>query len=261
MRWRRRWAVGALVQSRRMLEITATESPAGFLAAMTEQLAKLPSKLWRTDNEGSADIASAMDALVVQLDCTRVGLTSEAETRGAVDLARACRQPGNRVMAAAVAGGSVRVRKAMTALRQLHQVERSLVAGKREEALARPSSPNLIGDDGHVMRLMLSAMFQGLVDAEATAHIGADPYERTPARTTHRNGTREKTVSTTAGDLMVKIPSWHLSPCTRPSTWADGQGHRIRRHLADLTTPDPPFDDRSRQQQNMPVGAPHRASA
>src|ERR1035437_9125444 len=61
-------------------------------------------------------------------------------------------------------------------------------------------------DGGQVMRLMLSGMLQALVDAEATAHIGADLYEHTPARTTQRNGTREKTVSTTAGDLMVKIP-------------------------------------------------------
>ena len=32
-------------------------------------------------------------------------------------------------------------------------------------------------DGGQVMRLMLSAMLQALVDAEATAHIGANPYE------------------------------------------------------------------------------------
>jgi putative transposase len=61
-------------------------------------------------------------------------------------------------------------------------------------------------DGGKVMRLMLSAMLQALVDAEATAQIGANPYEHTPTRTTQRNGTREKTVSTTVGDLMVKIP-------------------------------------------------------
>jgi putative transposase len=61
-------------------------------------------------------------------------------------------------------------------------------------------------DGGKVMRLMLSAMLQASIDAEATAHIGAGPYEHTPTRTTQRNGTREKTVSTTAGDLMVKIP-------------------------------------------------------
>ena len=31
-------------------------------------------------------------------------------------------------------------------------------------------------------------------------------HERTEARTTQRNGTRDKTVTTTAGDLTVKIP-------------------------------------------------------
>ena len=61
-------------------------------------------------------------------------------------------------------------------------------------------------DGGQVIPLMLSAILQALVDAEATAHIGANPYEHTRTRTTQRNGTREKTVSTTAGDLMVKIP-------------------------------------------------------
>ena len=99
---------------------------------MSEQLAKLPSQLWRTGNDGFAEIAGAMDALAVQVDCARVGLVQEAETRGVVDqspspsatdwllahslhlepadaartvdLARACSQPRNQVMAVAVAG-------------------------------------------------------------------------------------------------------------------------------------------------------------
>jgi putative transposase len=37
-------------------------------------------------------------------------------------------------------------------------------------------------------------------------HIGAGPHERTATRTTQRNGAREKVVSTTAGDLTVRIP-------------------------------------------------------
>ena len=61
-------------------------------------------------------------------------------------------------------------------------------------------------DDGDVMRQMLGFMLQALVDAEATSVIGAAPHERTEERTTHRNGIRAKTVSTTAGDLTVKIP-------------------------------------------------------
>ena len=47
-------------------------------------------------------------------------------------------------------------------------------------------------DGGELMRGMLGTMLQALVDAEATAHIGAEPHERTEARTTQRNGTRDK---------------------------------------------------------------------
>ena len=61
-------------------------------------------------------------------------------------------------------------------------------------------------DGGEVMRRLLQTMLQALVDAEATAFIGAGPHERTASRTTQRNGTRDKIVSTTAGDLTVKIP-------------------------------------------------------
>jgi putative transposase len=61
-------------------------------------------------------------------------------------------------------------------------------------------------DGGDLMRKLLEAMLQALVDAEATAHIGAGPHERTSTRTTQRNGTRDKLVASTAGDLTVKIP-------------------------------------------------------
>ena len=44
-------------------------------------------------------------------------------------------------------------------------------------------------DDGELMRKMLTAMLQALIDAEATAHVGAGPHERTDSRTTQRNGT------------------------------------------------------------------------
>ena len=60
-------------------------------------------------------------------------------------------------------------------------------------------------DDGQLMRTLLHTILQALIDAEAAEHIGADPHERTEARTTYRNGTRDKTVSTTSGDLTVKI--------------------------------------------------------
>lgn len=61
-------------------------------------------------------------------------------------------------------------------------------------------------DGGDLMRRLLGGMLQAVVDAEATAHIGAGLHERTDARTTQRNGSRDKTVTTTAGDLTVRIP-------------------------------------------------------
>lgn len=75
-----------------------------------------------------------------------------------------------------------------------------------QSALLELSEALRAADGGDLMRLMLGAMLQALVDAEATAHIGASPHQRTPERTTQRNGTREKVVATTAGDLTVKIP-------------------------------------------------------
>jgi putative transposase len=61
-------------------------------------------------------------------------------------------------------------------------------------------------DDGELMRRLLGTMMQALVDAEATEFIGAEPHQRTEDRTTQRNGTRDKLVTTAAGDLTVKIP-------------------------------------------------------
>ena len=62
------------------------------------------------------------------------------------------------------------------------------------------------GDGAKVMNTLLTSILQALVDAEATAHIGAAPHERTDARTTQRNGYRPRTVTTGTGDVTVKIP-------------------------------------------------------
>ena len=56
------------------------------------------------------------------------------------------------------------------------------------------------------MRQGVALMLQALIDAEATARIGADRFERTDTRTTQRNGTRDRLLSTKAGDVDLKIP-------------------------------------------------------
>ena len=49
-------------------------------------------------------------------------------------------------------------------------------------------------------------IYQALIDAELTAVIGACPHERTATRINQRNGSRPRTLSTTAGDLELRIP-------------------------------------------------------
>ena len=56
------------------------------------------------------------------------------------------------------------------------------------------------------IRSATEKLYQELIDAEASAVIGAAPFERTGDRTTHRNGSRLRTLTTTAGDLGLKIP-------------------------------------------------------
>ena len=53
---------------------------------------------------------------------------------------------------------------------------------------------------------ILTDAIQELIEAELTARIGAEPGERSLARTNLRNGHRDKLVSTPAGDITVGIP-------------------------------------------------------
>jgi putative transposase len=62
------------------------------------------------------------------------------------------------------------------------------------------------GDAGERVRVAAETMYQALIDAEATAVIGAQPWERSETRTAQRNGSRPRTFSTGAGDLALRIP-------------------------------------------------------
>ena len=56
------------------------------------------------------------------------------------------------------------------------------------------------------IRVATETLYQELIDAEATAFIGAAPFERTTERSLHRNGSRPRVLTTTAGDLDLTIP-------------------------------------------------------
>lgn len=82
---------------------------------------------------------------------------------------------------------------------------------QRTMALDQSALLELLGelkltDVGDRIRVATETLYQELIDAEAAAFIGAAPYERGVDRVAVRNGTRPKTVSTTAGDLELRIP-------------------------------------------------------
>jgi hypothetical protein len=70
-------------------------------------------------------------------------------------------------------------------------------------------------DAGAVFAELIRAGLQALIEAEATAAIGAGRYERTDGRSVHRNGHRPKTVSTTSGDIEVQIPKLRAGRSSR----------------------------------------------
>ena len=63
-----------------------------------------------------------------------------------------------------------------------------------------------VGEGIDLVRELAQWALQQLIDVEAAAKIGADPWERTEGRVTHRNGTRPKVLSTKTGDLQLSIP-------------------------------------------------------
>lgn len=75
-----------------------------------------------------------------------------------------------------------------------------------ESALSELLDALRVGDGTDLVRELAQWALQQLIDVEAAERIGAGRYERSDDRVTHRNGTRAKTVSSKAGDLVVGIP-------------------------------------------------------
>lgn len=62
------------------------------------------------------------------------------------------------------------------------------------------------GGDLDFLREAMQFVLQALIELEATEVIGAGRYERSAERSTHRNGSRQRLLSTKAGDVELAIP-------------------------------------------------------
>ena len=89
------------------------------------------------------------------------------------------------------------------------------------------------GEGLDLVRRGVALVLQELIELEAAQAIGAERYERTDERTTHRNGSRGRLLSTRAGDIELRIPKFRagsffpalLEPRRRIDKGAVGGGH------------------------------------
>jgi putative transposase len=75
-----------------------------------------------------------------------------------------------------------------------------------ESALSQVRAAIDVGRGGDLIRQLAEWAMQEIIEAEAAEVIGARPYERTELRSTERNGSRSRVLSTKAGDLQLRIP-------------------------------------------------------
>src|SRR5438874_3945553 len=76
-----------------------------------------------------------------------------------------------------------------------HRMDVSAFIGKLLEA-----------EDVDVLREGVRVLAQVVMDAEASTQIGAELYERTDARTAHRNGYRTRVWDTRVGTVELRVP-------------------------------------------------------
>ena len=61
-------------------------------------------------------------------------------------------------------------------------------------------------DDPGFLRGLVRGALQTILEAEMTAHLGAEPYERGPERTGHRNGAKPRSLHTRVGTIELRVP-------------------------------------------------------
>jgi hypothetical protein len=73
------------------------------------------------------------------------------------------------------------------------------------------------------IRQAAQTIYQALIEAELTSVIGASPHQRTEARLAQRNGHRPRVLTTSAGDLELRIPSYAPGRSS-PRCWSGAGG-------------------------------------
>ncbi len=68
------------------------------------------------------------------------------------------------------------------------------------------ATQSVLTDDPDFLRFIVERVIQEVLEAEMTAHLHAEPYERNAARTGYRNGYKPRQLNTRVGTLTLPVP-------------------------------------------------------
>src|SRR3954471_12968361 len=68
------------------------------------------------------------------------------------------------------------------------------------------ATQSVLTDDPGFLRFIVERVIQELLEAEMTAHLHAEPYERSAIRTGYRNGSKPRQLNTRVGTLTLQVP-------------------------------------------------------
>ncbi len=68
------------------------------------------------------------------------------------------------------------------------------------------ATQSVVTDDPDFLRLIVERVIQELLEAEMTAHLHAEPYERSTTRMGYRNGYKPRQLNTRVGTLTLQVP-------------------------------------------------------
>lgn len=80
------------------------------------------------------------------------------------------------------------------------------MAKKKSMTMEEALQVILASEGDNPLRMMLEYMVQASLEAEMTAHLGAENYERSQERTGYRNGHKPRIFTTAVGDLSLMVP-------------------------------------------------------
>ncbi len=68
------------------------------------------------------------------------------------------------------------------------------------------AAQSILTDDPDFLRFIVERVVQEMLEAEMTAHLHAEPYERSSARRGYRNGYKPRQLNTRVGTLTLQVP-------------------------------------------------------